>query len=290
MEAYTGFAQVYDAFMDNVPYDEWADYVVSLLRGRGIADGLVAELGCGTGAMTERLGRAGYEMIGIDSSGEMLQIARQKYADALYLQQDMCEFELYGTVRAVISVCDCMNYILEREQLREVFRLADNYLDPGGVFIFDLNTPYKYRELLGDRTFAEDRDTCSFIWQNEFDEETGINEYDLTLFVRCDTDERGSKAACREPGEKVYKKYEEVHYQKCYEIADVLDMLHEAGLRVEAVYDACTEGPPRRDSERVHIVARECKKTWDDLESCAALEDAHELEQVLESYRLNLEE
>ena len=119
MEAYTGFAEVYDLFMDNVPYQEWCDYLVSLLRDYQAGDGLVLELGCGTGKMTRLLAQAGYDMIGVDYSEEMLQIAREaawgergpQNTDILYLLQDMREFELYGTVRAVVSVCDSLNYI-----------------------------------------------------------------------------------------------------------------------------------------------------------------------------------
>ena len=147
MEAYTGFAEVYDVFQDNVPYEEWCSYVTGLLKEYQVMDGLVLDLGCGTGSLTGLMARSGYDMIGIDNSGEMLQIAMNKRnasgLDILYLLQDMRGFELYGTVKAVISICDSMNYIMEYQELVEVFRLVNNYLDPKGVFIFDLNTEYK---------------------------------------------------------------------------------------------------------------------------------------------------
>lgn len=168
------------------------------------------DLGCGTGSLTELMARSGYDMIGIDNSGEMLQIAMNKRnasgLDILYLLQDMRGFELYGTVRAVISICDSMNYMMEYEELVEVFRLVNNYLDPKGVFIFDLNTEYKYREMLADNTFAEDREESSFIWNNFYDEEDKVNEYDLTLFVK--------------EGE-LYRKFEETHYQRAYSLDEV---------------------------------------------------------------------
>ena len=172
MEAYTGFAAVYDTFMDNIPYEEWAAYIRKRLVQYDIRDGLLLDLGCGTGTLTEIMAQNGYDMIGVDVSEEMLEIAMDKRIasghDILYLLQDMREFELYGTVRAVISVCDSLNYITEEEELCEVFRLVNNYLDPGGIFIFDFNTTYKYRELLGDRTIAESREECSFIWDNYY--------------------------------------------------------------------------------------------------------------------------
>ena len=247
MQAYMGFARVYDLFMDNVPYEEWSRYLISLLKEYGAADGLVLDLGCGTGKMTRLLADAGYDMIGVDNSEEMLEIAMEQELeqkqDILYLDQDMREFELYGTVAAVVSLCDSVNYIVEEEDLLEVFRLVNNYLDPGGVFIFDLNTIYKYRELLGETTICENREEGSFIWDNYYDEEEQINEYDLTLFIKEEND--------------LYRKYEETHYQRGYELGEIKALLAQAGLEFVTAYDAFTREPPREDSERIYIVARE---------------------------------
>ena len=203
MEAYTGFAEVYDIFMDNVPYGEWAARLEEILKEYGIYEGLVLDLGCGTGNMTESFAERGYDMIGIDNAQEMLEAAARKRTesghDILYLQQDMREFELYGTVRAVYSVCDCINYVLDKEELLKVFRLVNNYLDPSGIFLFDFNTQYKYEHVLGNRTFAESRDACSFIWDNYYDEDDRINEYELTLFIRMEGQrDKIGRASCRE--------------------------------------------------------------------------------------------
>lgn len=250
MEAYTSFAQVYDLFQDNVPYEEWAVYLADLLKEYGAEDGLVLDLGCGTGSMTQLLAKAGYDMIGADNSEEMLEMAMEKRAaaglDILYLLQDMREFELYGTVRAVVSICDSMNYILEPEDLVRVFRLVNNYLDPEGVFIFDLNTEYKYRELMGENTFAEDREESSFIWQNYYDEEERINEYDLTLFIR--------------EGE-LYRKFEETHFQRCYSLDEVKAAAEAAGMEFVTAYDAFTKDPVKEDSERIYVILKEKGKT-----------------------------
>ena len=246
MEAYTGFAEVYDVFQDNVPYEEWCSYVTGLLKEYQVMDGLVLDLGCGTGSLTGLMARSGYDMIGIDNSGEMLQIAMNKRnasgLDILYLLQDMRGFELYGTVKAVISICDSMNYIMEYQELVEVFRLVNNYLDPKGVFIFDLNTEYKYRELLADNTFAEDREESSFIWNNFYDEEDKVNEYDLTLFVK--------------EGE-LYRKSEETHYQRAYGLDQIQQAIRDGGMEFVAAYDACTRNPVQQDSERIYVIARE---------------------------------
>ena len=244
MEAYTGFAQVYDTFMDNVPYDEWGEYLVSLLKKYGVEEGLVLDMGCGTGAMTSYLDAHGYDMTGIDVSEEMLTIAKEKSSpDILYLLQDMREFELYGTMRAAVSICDSMNYILEEDDLLRVFSLVNNYLDPGGIFIFDLNTVYKYQEILGEQTIAEDREECSFIWDNFYDEEEMINEYDLTVFVQEEGD--------------LFRRYCETHYQRAYSLETVRALIEKAGMEVLAIYDAFTYNKPKPDSERVYFVARE---------------------------------
>ena len=230
MSSYESFAQVYDLFMDNIPYEEWGEYVHELLKERGVEDGLVVDLGCGTGSLTELLAQRGYDMIGVDLSMDMLQIAMEKKAeselDILYLMQDMRELELFGTVRAAVSVCDSMNYITDEEDLLEVFRLVNNYLDPGAPFIFDMNTMYKYETQLADNVIAESREESAFIWENE----------------------------------GTYERFQETHFQKAYPVDLVCGLLEEAGLQVEAVYDAFTHEPPKPDSERVYFVARECTK------------------------------
>ena len=230
MDAYTGFAEVYDLFMDQVPYEKWSRRITEILKEYGISDGLVLDLGCGTGSMTELLADAGYDMIGVDASEEMLELAYEKRAesghDILYLLQDMREFELYGTVRAIISVCDSLNYITEEEDLLQVFRLVWNYLDPDGVFFFDMNTIYKYSKMLGETTIAENREEGSFIWENYYDPEEQLNQYELTLYIR-DEDDR-------------YTRFEETHIQKAYALERVLELLQQAGMKAEQIFDSDT--------------------------------------------------
>lgn len=248
MEAYTSFAAVYDTFMDNIPYEEWGEYLKSLLQEYGVYDGLVLELGCGTGNMTEILAASGYDMIGVDNAEEMLEIAMEKRTesefDILYLQQDMRSFELYGTVKAVVCICDSINYILEEEELEKVFRLVNNYLDPGGMFIFDFNTIYKYREILGDQTIAENREECSFIWDNYYYEEERINEYELSLFIR-------------EAHSDLYRKYQETHFQKAYDLETIKRLVTQSGLEYIMAYDAFTREVPTKTSERIYVIAKE---------------------------------
>ena len=289
MEAYTSFAYVYDTFMDNVPYGEWARHIREKLCEHGVTDGIVLDLGCGTGTMTERLAGYGYDMIGVDTSEEMLELAMEKKTesgyDILYLLQDMRGFELYGTVRAVVSVCDSVNYITEPDELEEVFRLVNNYLDPKGIFLFDFNTVHKYRDVIGDSTIAEDRGVCSFIWDNRYYEKEQINEYDLTLFIAEDfnpmenayVSERTADSedallseegagdledtmfSEEEGGENgsLYRRYTETHYQRGYTLAEIQELLERAGLVFIEAYDADTKETPNDTSERICVIARE---------------------------------
>lgn len=256
MQAYTGFAQVYDTFMDNIPYDKWSEYLTELLKKYNITDGLILDLGCGTGSITERLAKKGYDMIGIDNSEEMLSIALEKLSEnlsdedieegrnnILYLLQDMREFELYGTVKAVVSICDSMNYILSEEDLIKVFRLVNNYLDTDGVFIFDMNTEYKYEKVLADNTIAENREDASFIWDNYYDEEQKLNEYDLTIYVKEE--------------DNLFARFDETHYQKAYSLETMKEIIEKAGMEYVTAYDAFTYDEPKKTSERIYIVAKE---------------------------------
>ncbi len=254
MEAYTQFAQVYDRFMDNVPYGEWADFYLKILKESGIRDGILLDLGCGTGVVTELLAGQGYDMIGVDSSEEMLRAAMEKkerrngsVPDILYLEQDMREFELYGTVRGILCVCDSLNYLLEEREILQTFRLVDNYLDPGGLFLFDFNTPYKYGTLIGEDTIAENREDCSFIWENYYDEERQINEYELTVFIRQ-----------QESG--LFSRFTEYHYQKGYTLPVIRNLVEQSGLEFVMALDGDTFTEVAESSGRIFCVARECKK------------------------------
>lgn len=278
MDAYGDFAYVYDEFMDATPYEEWCALLVELIEKYGVSKpvcrrtteeigdvredetafeavleserNLVLDLGCGTGTLTELLYEKGYDMIGVDNSPSMLEIAMEKRAESgsqiLYLLQDMRELELYSTVGTVVSVCDSVNYILEEDELLEVFKLVNNYLYPGGLFIFDFNTDYKYREVIGDTTIAENREDCSFIWENYYDEESHLNEYDVTIFVQEEGD--------------VFRRFTENHVQRGYTVEQMTELVTRAGMELVEVLDADSQGAVGAESERVYIVAREVQK------------------------------
>ena len=247
MEMYDDFALVYDRFMDETPYEEWCQFVVGRLKQDQITDGILLDLGCGTGSMTELLAKQGYDMIGVDLSDSMLDIAMEKRAQSghniLYLQQDMREFELYGTVRAVICLCDSLNYLLEEDDLLTTFKLVNNYLDPNGLFIFDFNTVYKYETVIGDSTIAEKREDCSCIWEIYYTAEDQINEYDLTIFVKQQKD--------------LFRKFTETHLQRGYTLETMKRLVEQSGLIFVEALDADTHGSVTETSERIYVIARE---------------------------------
>lgn len=246
---YQDFAKIYDEFMQTIPYTTWADYIEKVWSAHGCKPHLVLDLACGTGSLTLELSKRGYEMIGADMSFEMLEIAKEKAEeqgqDILYLLQDMREFELYGTVDSIVCTCDSLNYILEEEELLQVFQLAENYLDPKGLFVFDMNTLYKYQEVLGDQVFADTSENAAFIWQNYFYEEEQINEYEVTFFYQ--------------EGEG-YQRQEEIHHQRAYSVEMICELLEKSHLKVEGVYDAFSLEPATDQSERICFVAREQRK------------------------------
>ncbi|MDO4938835.1 MAG: class I SAM-dependent methyltransferase [Lachnospiraceae bacterium] len=243
---YNDFAQIYDSFMDNVPYDAWCEQITAIFRTYGISSGIVADLGCGTGTLTEMLADRGFDMIGIDNSDDMLMEALRKRDesghDILYLNQDMREFELYGTCAAIVSRCDSLNYITEPDDLIKVFELVNNYLDPKGLFIFDMKTEYMFRSILGNNTFSRSNDEATYIWENYYDGEKKLNEYDLTMFIR-----NGG----------MFEKSEETHIQRAYSIEEIKNAAAAAGLKWLGVWDADTETDPEEDSARIIVVLQE---------------------------------
>lgn len=248
MENYTGYATVYDISMEHIPYDKWADYVDNILKQHGINKGLILELGCGTGNMTRKMAAKGYDMIGIDYSEEMLSVARQKSEASddgiLYLCQDMREFELYGTVVAIICVCDSMNYMINEDDLSKVFHLVSNYLDPSGLFIFDMDTEYLYREVLGDTTTYMSHESGDFIWENIFHPEEMINEVNLSLYHK-------------EADSHLYSKHQETHVRKAYNLDTIRKLLDEADMKFLKAYHELSDEEPRSDSERIYVIAKE---------------------------------
>ncbi len=262
--SYQAFASVYDELMCDVPYDAWTDRIDRDIKKYGISKtknkytedpeseealleserNLVADIGCGTGVITRKLHDLGYDVFGIDYSPEMLSRAMESDEDRgiMYLNQDMRELDLYSTIGTAVSICDSINYLLEDEDLDDAFAGISKFLYPGGLFIFDCNTSYKYREAIGESTIAESGEDVSFIWENFYDEEENVNEYDLTLFIK------------REDG--LYERAEETHLQRGIEVSDIERLSEAHGLEIVYMVDSDTEEDVTDETERIYAVLR----------------------------------
>ena len=244
---YEGFANVYEHMMNHIPYEEWFERLKSYLAEHGITSGTICELGCGTGVMTELFAGAGFQMIGVDQSADMLAIATTKKmktgSDILYVEQKMENLELAEPVDAIISVCDSINYLLQEEALNAVFERVHKYLKPGGYLIFDMKTAYCYRNIIGNQTWVEQDEEVSYIWENYYYEDSDINEYMLTIFRK-------------QQDSDLYERIEEAHYQKTYTIPALKILLNQNGLEVVDCFDETMQEKPTENSERVYIVAK----------------------------------
>ncbi len=233
---YNDFAGIYDRVMQDTPYDAWVSYYQSVFEKFGKTPALVLDMGCGTGNITTRMAAAGYDMIGLDASVEMLSCAREKNSDILYLHMDMTDFELYGTVDAIVSALDCVNYVTE--DIDKLFALVYNYLNPGGLFIFDINSEYKLRHLFGNETILCHDEDVFYTWENEIDGD--FCHFYITFFMK---EEDGRYTRC-----------DEVQTQRIYTIKELKTAAEKAGLSVLGVYDNLSFDAPQEESERIFFV------------------------------------
>lgn len=251
MASYEKFAQIYDWALNELPYDAWLTYIKELFKAYSVSPTSLVDLGCGTGSMAIRFAKEGIDVIGIDLSEDMLAVAREKSKEAnvdiMFLCQDMTELDLYGTVDVIVSMGDALNYIIEEEDLLRVLERINLFLEPGGLLIFDMNTIYKFKEVLGNKTYAESHEDYAYIWENYYYEDERVNEYEVNIFVQ-EEDGRFAKTT-------------EVHYERGYEVAEIKALLKQAGLELLSVYHDGTMEPVNEQTERMYFVARECQKT-----------------------------
>ena len=246
--SYSAIAECYDALNSHVDYEAFASFLNREIRAGGISDGsIVLDLACGTGNITLPLLKRGYDMIGVDLSGDMLNIARNKKGGdkVLWLCQDMRSFELYGTVGAVVCCLDSINYLTSRNGLGKCFSLVHNYLDPNGIFIFDVNTPYKFEHIYGNNHYILEDDGIYCGWQNYFDKKSGLCDFELSFFYENDD---GS-----------YTRLDETQTERCYSIKTVTDLLVKNGFEIIKIISDF-EGSPLKDTdERAYFVCRAIK-------------------------------
>ena len=242
---YTKFADFYDRLTHDIHYTRWADYLQSAFRKFERDPKLVLELGCGTGSLAVDLSKRGYDMIAIDNSTSMLNKAYEKAkkadADILFLNQDMRNFELYGTVDAVICLLDSINYITSVNDIKKIFGLVNNYLNPGGLFIFDVNSPYKLSTVLGNQTFYELDEDISWVWKNTYNSKSKTTTFDLTFFVK------------NQDG--LYERYDETHKERAFSNEEIKEALNSSGLRLLGEYGDLSFNAPATDEERIFYIA-----------------------------------
>ena len=250
-EGYDAIARVYDKINEQIDYKAWADFFESCFNKHLLAKPeIVLDLACGTGRMTRELAVRGYDMIGVDGSPDMLSCAIQQEREGiLYLLQDMREFELYGTVGAVVCCLDSINYLLEQKDLEKSFACVHNYLDPDGLFIFDVNTPHKFENIYGDNSYifedemGEDEVREIYCgWQNYYDPKSRICDFYLSLFEEQDD---GS-----------YWRSDEHQRERCYTRKEIENTLRACGFDLIGVYSDFDFTKADENNDRWYIVAR----------------------------------
>lgn len=246
MSAYETFASVYDLFMEQVEYDEWLDHIHAVWEKYGIAPKTILDLGCGTGSILLPLAQEGFDVIGVDLSSEMLTEADHKAMEAgvsvRLACQDMTELDLGEQADCILSLCDCMNYLTEEGQLAAAFRRIAAHMKPESILLFDMNTEYKFREVLGQKVFGAAEEAAAYIWENDYDEKEKINEYYVSFFI------------AQENG--LYERVEEYHYERAYATEEIEQALQAAGLALLEVTDGYCFAPPQEKSERLLFVAK----------------------------------
>lgn len=246
MNAYTDFATVYDLFMEEVPYDQWLSFLEEIWQKEGLEPEVIADLGCGTGNLLVPLTKKGYRTMGVDLSFDMLSQAEKKLREAglssILLEQDLTEVSLPEAADCVISVCDSLNYLTEDGELSAAFACVKDSLRQGGLFLFDMNTEYKFREVLAQNTYAVTEENAAYIWENDYDPEEKINAYAVNFFI--------------EGNDGRYERTEEVHYERAYSVEEIKNTLTENGFTLLGMYDDYTWESPKEECQRIVFVAK----------------------------------
>lgn len=246
MSGYGFFSSVYDTLTENVNYAARADYIADLLADNGIKGGILLDLACGTGTLSIEMSKKGFEVIGVDASADMLSVAMNNAYEAdrniLFLCQPMQQLDLYGTINAAICTLDSINHLTDPDDVQATFDKVSLFTEPGGVFVFDVNTVFKHREILADNTFVYDMDDVYCVWQNSLDSATDTVQIDLDIFEQVD--------------DGIYERMQESFCERAYTLPLLKEMLGKAGFETVAVYDELSREEPKENSERLFIVAR----------------------------------
>lgn len=247
MNSYTKFASLYDGLMNSdINYSEWADYIENIFGFYDKSPEIVCDLACGTGNITLPLARRGYEMIGVDKSFDMLSIAREKAAETntevLFLEQDLRRLDLYGGCGAFLCMIDGFNYILNPNSLYGAAkRIKDCFLEPGGIFVFDISSEYKLKNYIGDNTFIHDGDGVFYTWENKYYGKTRLCEMYLNFFVKA---------------KHGYDRFGERHIQRAYSEEEIKKIFNKAGFSEVDAFSPLSFDNPKKDDMRIVFAAR----------------------------------
>ncbi len=243
--SYDDFSHYYDLLTDNVEYKKRADYFCRLLSMCGTNEGILLDLGCGTGNMSFEMAEKGFDVIGVDSSIGMLNVAQQKMFETgrhiLLLNQNMQEIDLYGTIDCAVCVLDGINHLDGADDVKKTFEKVSLFMNKGGAFAFDVNTIYKHKNILGDNAFVFEPDGVFCAWQNSYNPDDNSVEISLDFF---------------EEEDGVYYRASENFTEKAYELDDIKLWLEESGFEVVGIYDDMTTEDVKPDSERAVFLAR----------------------------------
>ena len=253
MEQYTVLAGLYDDYMDDVDRDQWARYAMSCISRAAVGrSASILECGCGTGAITIPLKKAGYNIVGTDISENMLAVAAENARNAgvtvPFVRMDMRSISVHRPVDVVLACCDCVNYLTSPEDVQAFFRSAHDALRIGGVLLFDISSAYKLGYLLGWNSFTDSREDSAYLWQNNFDEESRLIEMRLEFFIR--SDEKSEKT-----GKPLYERHSETHIQRAHTEEELYTWLREAGFSSIHAFNAFTFDTPDPDAERIQYFA-----------------------------------
>lgn len=242
MSGYRDFSAFYDRLMTDVDYSAYAEYLLTLFERHGARPQTVLDIACGSGSLCEQLAQRGVDPIGVDASDEMLAKAMEKLPQALWLCQDMRELDLYGTVDGALCTLDSLNHLCRTEDVAQVFRRTRLFVEPGGLFIFDVNTPYKHREVLANRAFVFEEDGVLCAWRTVYVPRQQRVDMLLDFFAE---DEDGR-----------YERYEDTVRERAYTERTLRRLLAETGWETLAVYGDMTDAAPSERCERWVFVAR----------------------------------
>lgn len=244
MSYFSDFASVYDEFTGNVSYPERAAYINRLLKNNGITGGILLDLACGTGSLSVLFADMGYDVIGTDSSPDMLSRAMEKNngRNILYLCQDMRELDLYGTVDCAVCSLDSINHLLTEDDVKAAFENVSLFMRPGGVFVFDVNTEYKHRRILSGNAFVYENDDAFLVWQNSECTDDGIVDISIDIFA--------------DSGEDTYYRTCEDFSERAYSVGSLKKLLADTGFDVLSVTGDMSSEPPGDEEERIYITAR----------------------------------